>query len=87
MIYEELQKELSEYSTKIKYSLLKTKKEIYEDMKIKNNISISLSTFYKLIPNNIIKSKKQTDMCNICNLKKIIRNEEKGFEYKEVAIA
>ena len=39
-------------------------------MKINNEISISISSFYKLIPNNIIKSKKQTDMCNICNLEK-----------------
>ena len=49
---------MSEYSTEIKYSLLKTKKEIYESMKIKNEITISLSTYYKLIPKNIIKSKK-----------------------------
>lgn len=68
-IFEEIEKELSQYSTKIKYSLSKTKKEIYESMKIKNEISVSISTFYKLIPKNIIKSKKQTDMCNICNKK------------------
>ena len=50
---------MNEYSTKIKYSLSKTKKEMYEDMKLKNEISISVSTFYKLTPNNIIKSKKE----------------------------
>ena len=44
-------------------------------MKIKNEISISISTFYKLIPNNIIKSKKQTDMCNICNLEKSLEKQ------------
>ena len=69
-IYEEVEKKMFNYSTKIKYSLLKTKKEVYENMKINNEISISISSFYKLIPNNIIKSKKQTDMCNICNLEK-----------------
>ena len=35
-IYEEIEKEMTNYSTKIKYSLLKTKKEIYENMKINN---------------------------------------------------
>ena len=69
-IYEEIEKEINNYSTKIKYSLLKTRKEIYENMVLNNEISISISTFYKLVPNNIIKSKKLTDMCNICNLKK-----------------
>ena len=39
-------------------------------MKINNETSISISLFYKLIPNNIVKSKKQTDMYNICNLEK-----------------
>ena len=65
---------MSEYSTEIKYSLLKTKKEIYETMITEKEISISISTYYKLIPKNIIKSKKQTDMCNICNLKKTFYN-------------
>lgn len=37
-----------------------------------NSISISISTYYKLIPKNIIKSKKETDICNICNSKKIL---------------
>lgn len=68
-IFEEIEKEMPEYSTAIKYSLAKTKKEIYENMILNKEISISISTFYKLIPNNIIKSLKQTDMCNICNLK------------------
>ena len=63
-IYKDIEKEMNEYSTKIKYSLSKTKKEIYEDMKLKNEISISVSTFYKLIPNNIIKSKKRTAICS-----------------------
>lgn len=50
--------------------------------KLKNNeIEISISTYYKLIPKNIIKSKKQTDMCNICTLKKTL--EKKKEEYKK----
>lgn len=72
-IYEEIEKEIDEYSTKIKFSLKKSKKEIYETMIQKNEISISISTFYKLVPSNIIKSKKQTDMCNICHIKKSLK--------------
>ena len=34
-IYKDIEKEMNEYSTKIKYSLSKTKKEIHEDMKLK----------------------------------------------------
>ena len=49
-------------------------------MRLKNEISISVSTFYKLIPNNIIKNKKRTDMCNICNIKKSL--EKKKIECK-----
>ena len=67
---------MNEYSTKIKYSLSKAKKEICEDMKLKNEISISVSTFYKLVPNNIIKIKKRTDMCNICNIKKLLEKKK-----------
>ena len=55
-------------------------------MKIKNNISISLSTFYKLIPNNIIKSKKQTDMCNIYNLKKSLEMKKKDLSIKKLPL-
>ena len=86
LIYEEIQTELSEYSTKIKYSLLKTKKEIYNDMKKENIISMSISTYYKLIPSNIIKSKKQTDMCNICNLKKSLETKKNECIEKEVPL-
>ena len=73
---------MSNYSTEIKYSLLKTKKEIYENMKIKNEISVSISTYYKLIPKNIIKSKKQTNMCNICNLKNSLEKRRKNVKVK-----
>ena len=48
------------HTTKIKFSLLKTKTEIYENMKINNEISILISLFYRPIPNDIIKSKKKT---------------------------
>ena len=47
-IYEEVEKEMSNYSTKIKYSLLKTKKEIYENMKINNEISNQFPHFINL---------------------------------------
>lgn len=76
-IYEDIEKEMTEYSTKIKFSLNKSKKEIYECMVLENKINIHISTFYKLIPNNIIKSKKKTDMCNICNLKDKLLAKEK----------
>ena len=79
-INKDIEKEMNEYSTKIKYSLSKTKKEIYEDMKLKNEISISVSTFYKLVPNNIIKSKKKNKKCNICNIKKSL--DKKKIECK-----
>ena len=45
-------------------------------MKLKNEISISVSTFYKLLPNNITKSKKRTDMCNIFNIKKSLEKKK-----------
>lgn len=85
-IYKDIEKEMNEYSTEIKYSLLKTKKEIYENMKIKNEISMSLSTYYKLIPKNIIKSKKQTDMCNICNLKSSLEKRKEECEIKNLLL-
>ena len=49
-------------------------------MKLKKEISISVSTFYKLILNNIITIKKRTDMCDICNTKKSL--EKKKIECK-----
>ena len=85
-IYKDIEKEMNEYSTEIKYSLLKTKKEIYENMKIKNEISVSISTYYKLIPKNIIKSKKQTDMCNICNLKTSLEKRKEECESKNLSL-
>ena len=61
----------------LKWNIYKKKlKKKKEDMKLKKqNISIEFH-FYKLIPNNIIKSKKRTNMWNICNVK-IIREKEK----------
>lgn len=55
-------------------------------MKIKNEITISLSTYYKLIPNNIIKSKKQTDMCNICDLKKSLEIKKNNCREREMIV-
>lgn len=76
-IYYEIEKEMPEYSTKIKFSLNKTKKEIYEKMFFNNEITIAQKTFYNLIPSNFIKSKKETDKCNICNpLKKLQKKED-----------
>lgn len=82
-IYEEVEKEITDYSTKIKFSLTKSKKEIYENMIQNDEISISISTFYKLIPGNIIKSKKQTDMCNICNIKKSLEKTQNELIAKD----
>ena len=55
-VYEKISLEMPEYPTKIKYSLNKTKKEIYQNMKIKKEIY--LSSLYKLIPKNFKKVKK-----------------------------
>ena len=53
-------------------------------MALNNEISGSISTFYKLIPNNIIKSKKKTDMCNICNLKKSLEKNKSDYISKNL---
>lgn len=78
-IYYEIEKEMPEYSTKIKFSITKTKKEIYEKMFFNNEIYIAQKTFYKLIPSNFIMSKKETDKCNICTSFKNLQKKEEDF--------
>ena len=49
------------------YYLEKPKRDIYYQLKNDHpNIQISLNTFYKLSPPNFKKSRKMTDMCQIC---------------------
>ena len=71
---------MPEYSTKIKFSITKTKKEIYEKMFFNNEIFMPQKTFYKLIPSNFIMSKKETDKCNICTSFKSLQKKKKITE-------
>lgn len=85
-IYKKIENEIPEYSTKIKFSLTKTKKEIYEKMITNKEIDISLDTYYKKIPSNFIKSKKETDKCNICDSLESLQKKENDYRRDGVIV-
>lgn len=58
------------------YHLLKTKKQIYTELKNENSgLKTGLSTFYKLRGKNFKKLRKKTDLCHICESEKSIKKE------------
>lgn len=60
--------EIPEYSQEITYNLKEPKKKIYTLLKQhQRELKLSLSSFYKYIPKNFIKSKKRTDLCPLCS--------------------